>query len=120
MDKNISAKGKNERSASSTIPSVNSGGGGGAAGGFGVDGFISTGGSAGPASTAPSPTFNSQSLNEEYDLPLPQEAPTFKPVDIVITKQDPSNTQGSKKNCIVCTALIPKQAKFCNKCGNSQ
>lgn len=120
MDKNISAKGKNERSASSTIPSVNSGSGGGAAGGFGVDGFISTGGSAGAASTAPSPTFNSQSLNEEYDLPLPQEAPTFKPVDIVITKQEPSNTQGSKKNCIVCTALIPKQAKFCNKCGNSQ
>jgi hypothetical protein len=121
MDKNISAKGKNERSASSTIPSTNSGSSGGGAGGFGVGGFISTGGSAGPASTAPPPpTFNSQSLNEEYDLPLPQEAPTFKPVDIVITKQDPSNTQGSKKNCIVCTALIPKQAKFCNKCGNSQ
>lgn len=119
MDKNISAKGKNERSTSSTIPSANSGSGG-AAGGFGVDGFISTGGGAGPASIAPSPTFNSRSLNEEYDLPLPQEAPTFKPVDIVITKQDPSNTQGSKKNCIVCTALIPKQAKFCNKCGNSQ
>ena len=122
MDKNTSTKGKNERSAaSSTIPSANSGSGGGAAGGFGVGGFISTGGSAGPASTAPPPTFNSQSVNEEYDLPLPQEVPpTFKPVDIVITKQDPSNTQGSKKNCIVCTALIPKQAKFCNKCGNSQ
>jgi len=130
MDKNISAKGKNERSASSTIPSANSAnmsGSGAAAGGFGVDGFISTGGSAGPVSTAspsasPSspPSFTSRSINEEYDLPLPQEAPTFKPVDIVITKQDQSDTKGSKKNCIVCNALIPKQAKFCNKCGNSQ
>ena len=125
MDKNISAKGKNERSASSTIPSANNAnmsGSGAAAGGFGVDGFISTGGSAGHVSTASSPShsFTSRSTNEEYDLPLPQEAPTFKPVDIVITKQDQLDTKGSKKNCIVCNALIPKQAKFCNKCGNSQ
>ncbi len=129
MDKNISAKGKNERSPSSTIPSGNSGnssgsgsGSGSGGGGFGVSGFISTGGNVGAASTPSSP---SSSLNEGYDLPLPQEeAPTFKPVDIVITKQDTlntnTNTKGAKKNCIVCTALIPKQAKFCNKCGNSQ
>lgn len=124
MDKNISAKGKNDRSASSTIPSSNrgniSGSGGSAGGGFGVDGFISAGGNVGP--TSASTTSPSPSLSEEYDLPLPQEAPTFKPVDIIITKQDPSNTntRGAKKNCIVCNASIPKQAKFCNKCGNSQ
>jgi rRNA maturation endonuclease Nob1 len=52
-------------------------------------------------------------------LPKPQEAPSFKPVDIVIPKQE-SNTTKERKNCIVCAALIPKQAKFCNKCGNSQ
>lgn len=127
MDKNISAKGKNDRSASQTIPSGNIGGStGGGGGGFGVDGFISTGGNVGPTSPSPSPSTTSPSpspsLNEEYDLPLPQEAPTFKPVDIIITKQDRSNsnTKDAKKNCIVCNASIPKQAKFCNKCGNSQ
>jgi len=134
MDKNISAKGKNERSPSSTMPSGSggnisgsgsgdsgvgaggSGGSGGSGGGFGVSGFISAGGNMGPGSTS------SPSSNEEYDLPLPQEAPTFKPVDIVITKQETlnTNTKGAKKSCIVCTASIPKQAKFCNKCGNSQ
>ena len=129
MDKNISAKGKNDRSASSTIPSSNisgsgsgSGSGGTSGGGFGVSGFISTGGNVGP--TPASTSSPSPSLNEEFDLPLPQEAPTFKPVDIIITKQDPSNTntntKGAKKNCIICKASIPKQAKFCNKCGKSQ
>ena len=118
MDKNISAKGKNERSAStSTLPSGNSGNisvPADSGSGFGVNNFVSAGGNVGP-------TFSSSSSsNEQYDLPLPQEAPTFKPVDIVITKQDSSNTKGSKKNCIVCAAPIPKQAKFCNKCGNSQ
>jgi len=58
--------------------------------------------------------------NEEYDFPLPQEVPTYKPVDIIITKQDSIDSKGLKKNCIVCAASIPKQAKFCNKCGNSQ
>ncbi|MDQ2685837.1 MAG: hypothetical protein M3Y25_08350 [Thermoproteota archaeon] len=118
MDKNISAKGKNERSAStSTLPSGNSGNisvPAGSGSGFGVNNFVSAGGSVGPTSSS------SSSSNEQYDLPLPQEAPTFEPVDIVITKQDSSNTKGSKKNCIVCAAPIPKQAKFCNKCGNSQ
>ena len=64
--------------------------------------------------SAPSPT------SEEYDFPLPQEVPTYKPVDIIITKQDSLDSKGLKKNCIVCAASIPKQAKFCNKCGNSQ
>lgn len=120
MDKNISAKGKNERSPSSTMPSGSGGNiSGSGSGGFGVSGFISAGGNVGPGSTSSS---SSSSSNEEYDLPLPQEAPTFKPVDIVITKQETlnTNTKGAKKSCIVCTASIPKQAKFCNKCGNSQ
>ncbi len=124
MDKNISVKGKNERSAAtSTIPSGTSGnnseGHAGPGSGFGVDGFVSAGGSVGPIPSSSS-SFPPSTLNENYDLPLPQEAPTFKPVDIVITKQDSINTKGSKKNCVVCTASIPKQAKFCNKCGNSQ
>ena len=124
MDKNFSTKGKNEKSTSSTLPSGNNGGnigtGGGSAGSLGINGFISTGGSTGPASLSSPPSVTPRSIDGEYELPLPQEAPTFKPVDIVITKQDQSNIKASKKNCIVCNALIPKQAKFCSKCGNSQ
>lgn len=76
-------------------------------GGFGIDSFVDSGGSI-------------NSFNKDYDLPKPQEAPpSFKPVDIIIPKSEPTNTK-ERKNCIVCAALIPKQAKFCNKCGNSQ
>lgn len=135
LDKTGSTKGKGERSSTSppstspsTFPSSypsgsgNGGSGsGGGGGGFGVDGFISAGGHAG--SSSPShPTYPSapSSTSEEYDFPLPQEVPTYKPVDIIITKQDSLDSKGLKKNCIVCAASIPKQAKFCNKCGNSQ
>ncbi len=134
LDKTGSAKGKGERSSTSpsTFPSSypsgsgNSGnidGGTGSSGGFGVDGFISAGGHAG---SSPSPSSHStypstqSPTSEEYDFPLPQEVPTYKPVDIIITKQDSPDSKGLKKNCIVCAAPIPKQAKFCNKCGNSQ
>ena len=150
LDKTGSAKGKGERSITSipsaspsSYPSgpgnsgnfdggTNSSG----SGSFGVDGFISAGGHAGSSSTLPStlPSSSSSSssssnsvypstpssTNEEYDFPLPQEVPTYKPVDIIITKQDSIDSKGLKKNCIVCAASIPKQAKFCNKCGNSQ
>jgi len=143
LDKTGSTKGKGERSSTSppstspsTFPSSypsgsgNGGSGsysGGGGGGFGVDGFISAGGHAGSPSPSPSPspshsTYPSapSSTSEEYDFPLPQEVPTYKPVDIIITKQDSLDSKGLKKNCIVCAASIPKQAKFCNKCGNSQ
>jgi len=141
LDKTGSTKGKGERSSTSppstspsTFPSSypsgsgNGGSGsGGGGGGFGVDGFISAGGHAGSSSpsspSSPShPTYPSapSSTSEEYDFPLPQEVPTYKPVDIIITKQDSPDSKGLKKNCIVCAASIPKQAKFCNKCGNSQ
>ena len=142
LDKTGSAKGKGERSITS-IPSAspssypsgpgNSGNFDGGtnssgSGSFGVDGFISAGGHAGSSSPSSSPPPSSHSTypsapsstSEEYDFPLPQEVPTYKPVDIIITKQDSLDSKGLKKNCIVCAASIPKQAKFCNKCGNSQ
>ena len=137
MDKNSSGrtKGGSGGSSTSTMPSsagndMGSLGSNNGRGGFGVEGFISTGGTLGSSSSTPSSTpssyhstsYPSPSSNDGYDLPMPQEAPTFKPVDIVITKQDSSSYPKSsqKKNCIVCGAMIPKQAKFCNKCGNSQ
>ena len=139
LDKTGSTKGKGERSSTSppstspsTFPSSypsgsgNGGSGSGSGGGgFGVDGFISAGGHAGSSSPSPSTSHSTypsapSSTSEEYDFPLPQEVPTYKPVDIIITKQDSLDSKGLKKNCIVCAASIPKQAKFCNKCGNSQ
>jgi hypothetical protein len=70
--------------------------------GFGVGGFVGTGGTAGPAAG-------------EYSLPSPQQEPTFKPVDMELPKPKPGT-----KSCIVCGASIPSQAKFCSKCGRSQ
>jgi hypothetical protein len=62
-----------------------------------------------------------------YTMPSPQpaqqEGPTFKPVDIVIerpSKMSVDKTTLTTKKCIVCESIIPKQAKFCSKCGNSQ
>jgi hypothetical protein len=70
--------------------------------GFGVSGFVGTGGTAGPSS--------------EYTLPSPSlQEPTFKPVDIELPKKS-----ATTKNCIICGAAIPVQAKFCSKCGRSQ
>lgn len=69
--------------------------------GFGVGGFVSAGGTAGPAAN-------------QYTLPSPQE-PTFKLVNVELPKP-----RANTKSCIVCSASIPAQAKFCSKCGRSQ
>ncbi|HEV8405876.1 MAG TPA: hypothetical protein VGQ13_08220 [Nitrososphaera sp.] len=68
---------------------------------FGIGGFVGAGGTVGPSAGG-------------YSLPLPQE-PTFRPVEIELPKQ-----RAGTKNCIVCGASIPLQAKFCSKCGRSQ
>lgn len=78
--------------------------------GFGIGGFVGTGGTVGPAATA---------SGNEYTLPSPQE-PTFKPVDIELPKPRASSTTTTTKNCIACNASIPAHAKFCSKCGRSQ
>lgn len=79
---------------------------------FGISGFVGgTESNEVRGSTMPSPQ------------PAEQEEPTFKPVDIVIerpSKTSVDETTLTTKNCIVCESVIPKQAKFCSKCGNSQ
>ena len=79
---------------------------------FGISGFVGgTESNEVRGSTMPSPE------------PAEQEEPTFKPVDIVIerpSKMSVAKTTLTTKNCIVCESVIPKQAKFCSKCGNSQ
>jgi ribosomal protein L40E len=77
--------------------------------GFGIGGFVGTGGTVGSAAAS----------GNEYTLPSPQE-PTFKPVDIELPKPRASSTTTTTKNCIACNASIPAHAKFCSKCGRSQ
>src|SRR5215216_6321492 len=83
--------------------------------GFGIGGFVGTGGTLGGG-------------GKEYTMPAPpqQHEPTFKPVDIEVERPSKkgivkeTTTTTITKNCIVCGLAIPKQAKFCSKCGNSQ
>jgi hypothetical protein len=83
--------------------------------GFGIGGFIGTGGAVGGGGE-----------EEEHVMPAPeQQEPTLKPVDIQLER--PSRESSGKettttisKNCIVCGSAIPKQAKFCSKCGKLQ
>jgi hypothetical protein len=85
--------------------------------GFGIGGFVGTGGAVGGGEGEG---------RGEYIMPAPeQQEPTFKPVDIELER--PSRKSSEKettttitKNCIVCGSAIPKQAKFCSKCGNLQ
>jgi hypothetical protein len=91
MEKGTSVKSPGGGSSFSSAPQA----------GFGVGGFVGTGGTVGPAAGG-------------YTLPSPQE-PTFKPVDIELPKP-----KAGTKSCIVCGASIPAQAKFCSKCGRSQ
>jgi hypothetical protein len=84
--------------------------------GFGVGGFIGTGGSMG---STPTP--------QEYSLPSPQQTeqqePKFKPTTMEVNRPNMPDTgtkNPSTKNCRVCGSTIPSQAKYCNKCGNSQ
>jgi hypothetical protein len=89
--------------------------------GFGIGGFVGTGGSVGAGGGG-----GGAGGGGEYIMPAPeQQEPTFKPVDIEIER--PSRKSSGKettstitKNCIVCGSAIPKQAKFCSKCGNLQ
>jgi hypothetical protein len=89
--------------------------------GFGIDGFVNAGGNVG-------------SGGDTMPQPLSQQEPKLKPVDIDIKRafstQDEktgggggkqiSSQIGETKNCIVCGVTIPKKAKFCSRCGNSQ
>jgi hypothetical protein len=82
--------------------------------GFGIGGFVGTGGAVGGG-------------GEEYDMPAPeQQEPTFKPVNIELERPSKESSSGKEttttmtKNCIACGSAIPKQAKFCSKCGKLQ
>ncbi len=84
--------------------------------GFGIGGFVGTGG-----------TVGSGPSSQEYTLPTPQQTdsqePRLKPVDIEVKRPrmvDAKSKEHSTKNCIVCGSTIPSQAKFCSRCGKSQ
>ena len=84
--------------------------------GFGIGGFVGTGGSVGSTPNA-----------QEYTLPSPQQTdehePTLRPITMEVKKPngpDAGAKKYSTKNCIVCGSTIPSQAKYCSKCGNAQ
>ena len=84
--------------------------------GFGVGGFIGTGGVVG---SGPAP--------QEYTLPTPQstqhQEPMLRPagIDVKMTEEPEAGSKKQiTKDCIVCGSPIPRQAKFCSRCGNSQ
>jgi hypothetical protein len=83
---------------------------------FGISGFVGTGGTVGEAAGA------GQSISTSE---LSSQPPTFTPVDIELQRPlQESNEklphEAKNKNCIVCGVVIPIQARFCTRCGNSQ
>jgi len=101
MDKGTSVKGVSGGMAS---PSHQAG--------FGIDAFVGSGGTLEDKQEAKDTIASSGQL------------PTFKPVDIHLPR--PGNDDeilrdiSKNKDCIHCGDTIPKEAKFCTKCGNSQ
>jgi hypothetical protein len=84
--------------------------------GFGVGGFVGTGGTVGMGP-----------VSQEYTLPTPQqsdhEESELRPENTEVkrpNKLDAESTKDSTKNCIVCGSTIPSRAKYCSRCGNSQ
>ena len=81
--------------------------------GFGIAGFVGTGGAVGGG-------------GEKYVMPAPeQQEPTYKPEDIELEGRSSESSGKEKtttitKNCIFCGSEIPKQVKFCSKCGKLQ
>lgn len=69
--------------------------------GFGIGGFVNSGGMAGPSVTTDV-------------LPSPNQS-VAKPIDTELTKP-----QTETKSCIICGSNIPQRAKFCSKCGKAQ
>lgn len=83
---------------------------------FGISGFVGTGGTVGEAAGAE----HSISTSE-----LSSQPPTFTPVDIELPRllqqsNEKLPPKAKNKNCIVCGVVIPIQARFCTRCGNSQ
>ena len=59
-------------------------------------------------------------------MPVPeQQEPSFKLEDIELERRSSKSSGKEKtttitKNCIFCGSEIPKQSKFCSKCGKLQ
>ena len=106
IDKNTLMKNATGRMASSPSPPSPHAG-------FGIAGFVGTGGAIGER-------------GEKYVMPAPeQQEPTLKPEDIEMERRSSESSGKEKtttitKNCIFCGSEIPKQVKFCSKCGKLQ
>ena len=84
--------------------------------GFGIGGFVGTGGSVGSTPSAQEYTLPSPQQNDEQESKL-------RPIAMEVKKPngpDAGAKKYSTKNCLVCGSTIPSQAKYCSKCGNAQ
>lgn len=105
IDKNTLMKNATGRMSSSPSPSPQTG--------FGIAGFVGIGGAVGGG-------------RDKYVMPAPeQQEPTLKPEDIEMERRSSESSGKEKtttitKNCIFCGSEIPKQVKFCSKCGKLQ
>lgn len=80
-------------------------------GGFGIGGFV--GGSPGGSSISGFGTSGLSSNESATIRPLETDTESMK-------IENKSSLSDNKKSCSTCGSSIPKKAKFCNKCGNSQ
>ena len=81
-----------------------------------------------PASPSNQTVFGTSGLAGEYTMPKPQqqskqqEQPAYKRPNLETRSSNVKSSEKTltNKHCIICGAAIPRQARFCSKCGKSQ
>jgi ribosomal protein L40E len=80
--------------------------------GFGIGGFIDTGGSAGQTNSRQ----ENEKEEEQYSLPQPQQ----RSIRTKETNRTANTRLTNNKICGMCDSQIAINAKFCSKCGRRQ
>ena len=130
LDKNTKGGSSSKNIQSSYSPSPDSFGISGFVGGsssnnpamVNTGGGISSGGFVGPSSY---PSSSYSSPDQQTHMQQQSQEAVLKPAVTDINKNYPqsntnNNDNSNSKNCISCGISLPKSAKFCNRCGQSQ
>jgi len=80
--------------------------------GFGIGGFIDTGGKVGKDETVKEKVYD----EDQYTLPMPQRDGSH----ITNSTRSLTTNVSNDKKCSVCNFHIPIDAKYCSKCGRRQ